>query len=418
MTVLAFDWNATRVRAVLGPEGASALPVPLEPPAHELPLMIALDESAPVVGMAALRRSRSAGHQVCEAFLPYLTEKPGHGPRWQAGKHALDAHAACDLIWRKLHSLAANAQGIVLAVPDYFRAIQAETLRKLGERLRMPILGSMPLALAAASAGRLPAFSGGAAFWQRSVLVLDVDEHALSLGWVKSLSDRAHLVESRSFPHLGLRFWREKLIDALSDRFVLEHRRDPRDAPLAEQSLFDQLDGLTEAALNHRAVQLGVQGREWFKHLLVQPDQTIQFCRSLAGKVIGEVEHLAGSWPSAEWPPSVLLTHAAGRLPGLVEALRSLPLVNPSAETRLPQMKATAFDDLDYGENLLIHDDEPTIAVRVLPAEAPAVAAHALSAAFRKGELPRGHLETIVPLVQESGVKSQGPGVRGLGLGI
>ena len=47
--------------------------------------------------------------------------------------------------------------------------------------------------------------------------------------------------------------------------------------PLAEQSVFDQLELLTSAALENRPMQLAVKGREWLKHLLVHPEQTVQF---------------------------------------------------------------------------------------------------------------------------------------------
>ncbi len=393
MSVLALDWNATRVSAVLGEGEADgdALPMALEPPSIDLPMAIALGKT-PEVGVAALRRSRVDGHLVCHSFLPYLTEKPGQGPNWQAGAHRLDAHAACQLVWRKLHALAADASSIVLTVPDYLRPIQVESLRNLGEKLRLPIVGTVPNSLAAALS------SYGDRSWQRTVLIVDVDEHALTLGWVKAIGDSAHLVESRSFTHLGLRVWRERMIDALSDLFVLEHRRDPRDAAQTEQSLFDQLDILTDAALENRAVQLAVQGRAWFKHLLVQPDQSAHFCTALASKASAQAEHLLLAMPGAEGPPTVLLTHAAGRLPGLIRALQALPLVHPSAETKLPQLKATAFDDADFGDSLLIHANAPALDVRVLRPEAPAQAAHGLAEAFAGGALQRGHLDLIVPL--------------------
>src|SRR5262245_51053888 len=120
MSVLALDWNATRVGAVLGQAGEDAQPLALEPPSVELPLAIGLG-AKPVVGAAALRRSRIDGHLVCQSFLPYVSDKPGDGPHWQAGRHRLDAHAACELVWRKLQAFAAAATSIVLTVPDYLR---------------------------------------------------------------------------------------------------------------------------------------------------------------------------------------------------------------------------------------------------------------------------------------------------------
>jgi hypothetical protein len=320
-----------------------------------------------------------------------LSDKPGQGPQWQVGRRHLDAHGACDLVWRKLHALAADAKSIVLTLPDYLRAGQAKALCAIGEKLRLPVVGSIPSSLAAAA-------SSFGAHWQRSALIVDVDEHALTLAWVKSMADKAHLVETRSFPHLGLRVWKERLIDTVSDLFVLEHRRDPRDALQAEQSLFDQLDILTDAAQENRALQLAVQGRTWFKHLLIHPEQTVHFCSSLASKAAAEAERLTFAMPSAEWPPAVILTHAAGRLPGLLRALRLLAVAHPSAETKLPQLKATEFDDADFGESLMVHEEGPNIELRVLRPEAPAGAAHGLAAAFRAGTMPRGHLDLHLPL--------------------
>ena len=410
MTVLALDWNSTRLRAVQGPAGEYPTSVPLEPPSLALPLAISLEHKTPQVGSAALRRCRSAAHQVCHTFLPYLTAPPGQGPRWQAGRHSLDSRQACDLIWRQLHTVAANTQGVLLTVPGYLQPGQAEALRRLGEAARLPVLGSMPTTLAAALAGHVEVF------WLRSVLVIDVDDYALTVGWVKALAEKAHLVESRSLPHLGLRFWNERLINTLSDLFVRQHRLDPRDAPLAEQSLFDQLEILTDAALHHHAIQLGVQGQQWFKHLLVHPEQTMQFCQPLVQKVVYEATQVLQSWPTNEWPRTILLTHQAGRLPGLVTALQALVRPHQAMnETKLPQTKATSFDDDDFGDELVFLDDDERGSVIVLPAEAPARAMHGLAERFHNGALAQGHVESIVPLSPAPPVDAGPPRVHFLG---
>jgi hypothetical protein len=406
MTMLALDWNATRVRAVLGAAGDYPLPVPLEPPGLDLPIAISLAPAVPEVGGAALRQCRSAAHLVCQAYLPHLTNAPGQGRLWRAGRHSLGARNACDLVWRKLHSLCKNAQGIVLALPSYLQPAQAEALRRLGERAGLPVLGSAPTILTAAVTGHAEQF------WQRSVLVIDVDDHALTVGWVKALADKAHLIDSRSFPHLGASFWKERLLNLLSDLFVRQHRRDPRDAPMTEQSLYDQLEPLTDAVLKHQAIHLGVQGQQWFKHLLVHPEQTMQFCQPLARQAAQAAEQMLVCWPVTELPRCILLTHQAGRLPGLVKALQSHVLPGSSSETRLPAAQETNYHEDDFGEELMFPESEERGGVMVLPPEAPARSAHGLAELFRNGTLPRGHLETIAPLAvagsRQSAVRRSG----------
>lgn len=409
MTMLALDWNATRVRAVLGEAGHYPLPVPLAPPGLDLPLAISLEKPAPEVGAAGLRQCRRAVHLVCQGFLPHLADQATPGPRWQAGRHSFDARAACALVWHRLHSLSSTSQGIVLTLPGYLLPAQALTLRRLGEHARLSVLGSASSVLTAALAGHAEQF------WQRSVLVVDVDDHALTLGWVKAQADKAQLVQSRSFTHLGLRFWNERLLNVLSDLCVRQHRRDPRDAPLAEQSLYDQLEPLADAALQHQAIQLAVQGQQWFKHLLVHPEQTVQFCGPLACQAAHEAEQLLLSWPASELPRCILLTHQAGRLPGLVEALRTVALSSSSAETKLPANNETGYHDDDFGEELMFPDTEERGGVMVLPPEACARSAHGLAELFGKGGLLAGHLETIAPLAAPAPVDAGPPRVHFLG---
>lgn len=405
MTMLALDWNATRVRALLGEAGDYPLPVPLELPGLELPAALSLAKAALEIGTPALRHCRTAPHFVCQSFLQHLNNN--HGPRWQADRHSLDAKAACEHLWHRMQPIAGNAKGIVLALPGYLQPAQAAVLARLG---RSTVIGSAPTLLTAALAGHVEQF------WQRSVLVVDVDEHALTLGWVKAMADRANLVESRSFTQLGLRVWKERLLNVLADLCVHQHRRDPRDAPMAEQSLYDQIDSLTDAASKHQAIQLGVQGQQWFMHLLVHPEQPAHFCAGLARQVAHEAEQLLVCWPASELPRQILLTHQAGRLPGLADALRALLVPSSSAETRLPSASETNYHDDDFGEDLLFADEtEERGGILVLPPDAPARAAHGLAELFANGSLQRGHLESIAPLTTPPPASAGPPRLHVLG---
>jgi hypothetical protein len=388
MTLVALDWNATRARAVLGPAEDYPLPVPLEPPGLELPMALTL-ERQPQVGSAARRLLRQAPHQVCHGFLPHLGLTDG--PHWRAGRQTLDAAGAATHVWQRLQALCKKAEGVVLALPGYLQHVQAEALRLLAEKLRLPMLGSLPAPLAAA----LAAHAEG--FWTHAVLVLDVDDHALTITLVKSADDRAHIVETRSLPALGLKAWQDRLINALADLCVWQMRRDPRDTPSAEQSLYEQLDGLFDAAQQQRAIQLGVQGPQWYQNLLLQPEHTQAYCASLVEQALAVVDELALGQPAHEASLGLVLTHAAGLLPGLTESARALVRRwSRSTDTILPGANRTMVED--FGEGLMFDVADEVAGVLVLPPDAPARAAHALGRFFRAGALARGHQEYLAPL--------------------
>ncbi len=387
MTLVALDWNATRIRAVLGPPQDYPLPVPLEPPALELPMALTL-ERQPKVGLAARRVLRQAPHQVCHGFLPAL-DIPS-APPWRIGRQTLDAAGAAGHVWQRLHAVCKRCE-IVLALPGYLRHTQADLLRHMAEKLRMIVLGSVPTPLVAG----LAAHAEG--FWSRSTLVLDADDHALTVTLIKAADDRAHIVETRSVPALGLKAWQDRLINALADLCVWQTRRDPRDTPSAEQSLYEQLDGLFEAAQQQRTVQLGVQGPQWYQNLILQPEQTLSYCAAQVEQTLAEVDHLVLGLPEHEAPDGIVLTHAAGQLPGLADAARTVARAwSRSRDTSLAPGTHTTVDD--FGEDLVRDVAEEMAGVLILPADAPVRAAHALGSHFRRGALERGHQEYLAPL--------------------
>ncbi len=386
MTVVGLDWNATRALAVLGPAGDYPLPVPLEPPSAEMPAVLDLSGGA-------RRRCRLSPHTVCANFLPHLGAPARSAPTWKLGRRALDATGAAAAVWQHLGGLCRSAQGVVLATPGYLQPAQAELLAGLGNRCKAPVLGSVPVPLAAALAGHTQQL------WSRSVVVIDVDDHALTVSLVLAAETHAHLVETRSFAGLGLRAWHDRLINALSDLCVWQTRRDPRDAPAAEQGLYDQLEPLLDACRRQQPAQLAVQTSQWYHHLLVQPGQTLAFCSPLASAAAREVETLANLPPGGAPMPALLLTHQAGRLPGLRSLVTAMAQAWAEDPDGLPVRPRAAAED--FGEDLLFdaaHEPAVAAAVTVLAPEAPARAAHGLAEAVRQAGPGRRHLTSIAPL--------------------
>lgn len=387
MSLVGLEINGTRVRGVLGPLGDYPLPLTLEPPAQELPLALSLEKAALEVGSAALRLLRQRPHLVCHGFLTSLDNDI---KSWQAGRHTLDAAKAMSTVWQRLEPMCRKTGGVVASLPGYLSKPAAAKVFNLAELAKVPILGSLSAPLAAALVG----YAEQA--WIDSVLIVDVDEHALTLALVKAVDGMAHVLDNRSFPHLGMRYWKDRLVNALADCCVLQSRRDPRDAPAAEQALYEQLDGLLEASFQGRYVHLGIQAATWYQNLLVQPDQAAAFCGQLTRRLLTEIGNLLQGLPAEELPTSIVLTHAAGRLPGIVPHLRGL--VEEWFREQMIRETRTPIPDEDFGEDLMRETGQEAPRVAILSVDALARSAHAVGAWLERGDLPRGHRDVVAPL--------------------
>ncbi len=179
----------------------------------------------------------------------------------------------------------------------------------------------------------------------------------------------------------------------------MQTRRDPRDAPHAEQGLYEQLDALVDTCQHRQPIQLAVQASQWYHHLLVQPGHTLAFCAPLAAQAAREVEALGNVPPGDEATPAIVLTHQAGRLPGLRGMLTAQAQAWAETVVDLPARPRTTVDD--FGEDLLFdahgHAASPA-AIGVLAPEAIARAAHGLAEALRGTEPGCRHLTSLAPL--------------------
>lgn len=410
MTLLGLDLNASRARAVQGRAAEYALALPLDPPALELPLVVSLAGAQPEVGAPGLRLTRLLPHLTCQNFLANVGKNgqavspepfalpsspaPRHAeepPRcWQLGMRRPEAEQALALVWQRLRPACQAAAGVVLALPGYLARAQVDQVRRLGDEQHVRILGTLPSLMAAALAGYADQHWGSAA------LVLDVDEHALSFGLVRALDGQAHLLETRHFPALGLPAWKDRLINALADCCVLQSRRDPRDVPVAEQALYEQLDALLDAGLHQRTIQLGIQGTHWYQNLLLAPEQTAAFCGALLRRLMKELHALWDNLSPDDLPSVLLLTNAAARLPGLLDRLRLF--MDEHSPVSKSRARATRLGEEDFGEGLLDGANVEYPSVTVLPPDAVARGAHGIAGHFTRGQVPGNHLELVAPL--------------------
>src|SRR5688572_20776049 len=232
---LGIDLTASRARAALGRAGRNR-PVPLDDPRPDLALGISLEKRAPEVGPAAAAISRKLPHVVCAGYLPHL----GTAQEWKAGRHTLTADAALSLTFDRLRTATAAHDGLGFALPTYLTLQQVAKLTGLADKSKLKVRGTAtaPLALAAERATHYlqgqPDETGEAqrparSFNPTTVLIVDADDHALTASVVRISEEEVRSLASGTFPRLGARMWRERLLDALADRCVRLCRRDPRD---------------------------------------------------------------------------------------------------------------------------------------------------------------------------------------------
>jgi hypothetical protein len=383
MTLFGLDLNAGRARVVTGQPGDYAYPLPLEPPHSDLALAVSLAADRPQVGAAALRLCRRAPHLIRTGLLTALAES-----RSQRSGGRIDEVTALGMVLRRLARACRHCDGGVLVVPAYLSEGPMGRLFDLAERAGLRLLGCVasPLALAlAAHAERC---------WAGTALVIEADEQALTLTTVTSEGGQARLGAPVSFPRLGLRVWRERVLNAVADRCILQSRRDPRDCPDVEQALFDRIDDLLDACHHGRPLSIPLQAGSWYQSVRFQPEDTLAASAALTRLALEQVEQV---WEaSGVRPGSVIVDAAAARSPGLLAGLRDRFVVEQPEPRRFTRLQMSSSED--FGEGLLEAEGERGVSVLPLGPDAAGRAAHGLAAHFARGDLPAGHLDVSAPL--------------------
>lgn len=356
-SLIGLDLDARRARAVHGPTGDDApRPLKLDPPSDELPLVVSLEHRTPQVGHAAAGLIRLLPHLTAPAFLAAL----GQPREWRAGKVRIDPTGATTLAAERIRAATSGSPAVAVAVPAYLSPQQVTLLVAALEHVRLGVLGTMatPLAVAAVAPDRF-----------RTALFADADDHAFTWTVLTSDGEKVRSAATLSLPHLSVRVWMDRLVDATSDRCVRVCRRDPRDSSAAEQFLYEQL----QTALDRHAalsVPLTIRTAHWYQELTLGPDDLPAFGAPLARKATdglrAVLEEAHATAKKLDEPDLIWVTHSAARLPGLRTALDA------------------------------IGGDAP---VRDLAPDAVSLAAFELACRWQSGELPRGHIDAIVPRI-------------------
>src|SRR5437762_178242 len=291
--LVGLDLNANRARAVTGPAGYAPTTLALDGAHAELPLALSLEKRTAEVGRAGLALCRRLPHLACLHFLAQV----GEAKQWKVGRHKLDAAKALTHVFERIRPYLAGTQGLVLSVPGYLSRTQVALLATLAEKVRLPLLGTLPSPLALA----LAAYTQKR--WTGLALVADVDDHGLTWSAVLGADERARVLSTHTFPHLSLRSVKERLLNLAADRCVRQSRRDPRESGAAEQMLYEELDNVLEAGRQGRMAELVVQADHWCQNLFFRPEELTACCNPLLRAALETVNIcLAGA--EMHGPPS------------------------------------------------------------------------------------------------------------------
>lgn len=369
------DLTASRARAEA--VGAKSRPLALDAPDEELGLFISGERRTPEVGRAGFAICRKTPHLVCSNFLAAL----GQAREWRLGRLTLLAETALGLVFDKIRRpVAAETDAVALALPSYLGPAQVTRVGATAGRSKFPLKGTAVGALAlvadraAAVRSGKPAASGAewvvplrpATSSPGAVVVVDADEYATFAAVVSVEGDCVRLGGAAAWPRLSVKAWKDRLLDAVSDRCVRLCRRDPRDSADAEQALFEQLDEALDRTRAGQRIGLTVQTAHWFQDIAQQPEEFEAHCAPLWRLAGDSIRDFTNGIGLTEPPRAVWLTDAVGRLPGLVRAVHAS---TPESTT-----------------------------VEVLPPNAIASAAAALVPRWLAGDLPRLHLDSAIPL--------------------
>jgi hypothetical protein len=378
MSLIGADLNSTRVRAVHDPAPGPPVPLSLEDGQGEFALAVSLEGRSPEAGHVAAAISRTLPHLICMDFLPHL----GGERTWSGGRHRLDATRATAVVFETLAPRFAKTQGLALALPAYLDGRQRAMLEQLAAKARWRVLATAaaPVVAALSASEQLPRTG--------LALVGDVDGHAFTWSAVSLHDDRATLLETAALPGLGRAAWLRRLVDGIAQRCVRTTRRDPRESAEAEQGLYDQLDHRLSSLPESSRAELVIQTKQWFQNLLLEADELRAWCAPLATQAATamlDIRTLAGEHgPMA----AILLTGAAGRLPGLAAALED--------QLRPPVVLRSNDPVGDFGDGLLFDEADQAGRVHVLDPDAVARAAHNLAGRAARGEIAPGHYEEVV----------------------
>ena len=377
------DLSSTRMRAIAAGDGRTRA-LALDGDFEDLPMTVTLDRRTAEVGRTALDMLRKSPHSVCSNYLALV----GRTHEWRGPKLTLKPETAVQLSLDKIQpAVVAESDAAGLALPSYLSTIQVQKINELASVAKLPIRGTVSAALAIAAhraafvlapknqpiqattddedpTAVVPLRDGTPG--SGAVLLIDVDDYALNASVLLVTPAEVRIHATGLWPHASLRVWKDRLIDSISDRCVRLCRRDPRDNGESEQLLYEDLESVLDAARQRQTSRISVRAAHWYQDLQLTPEDVETWTQPILNIALDQLRQFLQASALPATPRAVWLSHTAGRLPGLAA-------------------------------KMFKHSPEHTT-ISILPVNAAAEAAASLIPRWLTGTMPRGHLDSSIPL--------------------
>ncbi len=403
MTLLSLDLNDTRIRGVSAAGGEYPLPVTLEGNSCDLPLIVSLESGNPKLGAEGFRHCRTHSHLIYQNLLSSIQEqkKPRRG-WWGRKRQEFDCVQALSLAFQHLQPLATKHAGVTFSLPPYLEHGQIQVINRLAREEQYPLIGTMVSPLA----NGLSSFAEYG--WKGNALLIDADDHSLWISVLQLTDQKVYLTNTTFLENLGLRQWKNRLLNALSDCCILQSRRDPREFPTAEQALFLQLEGILESYWQNRPANVSFQTSNWFQQLVLQSEDIEGFCESLVRPILGEISRLL----STSWPmefSTILLTAQVANLPGLANGVEHV--IDTWMEVEQNRKPSVYVQKQPKSRERFINQPQNPVPPRVilLSADSSPRGAHWVGSCLQHGQIKDTHLEDVGPLPSPQPLEA-GPG--------
>ena len=254
------------------------------------------------VGLDAERIERIKPRRLHSLFWQDLADAPLGRPFPPHLRTADLAHAHLKSVWE---SDGGNAGEVIIAVPGTFSEDQLALLLGIARHLEIPVRGLVDVAVAAAADRELPT----------AVVHLDIHLHRAVLTELEH-GKEIKRTAVRSDPRVGLLGFRDTWARAIAGIFVQSTRFDPLHVAATEQELYSQLPDILSVLKDRDSTEVRITagGRQ----------HTVELDRTLIVNAVDSAYRTLASLVNESDQTeenTLLLSHRAASLPGLVEHL-------------------------------------------------------------------------------------------------